>query len=124
MKKNTKKGGRPPKEESRKLSRHIHFRITESEYEELERKRVQAGVSDLSAFLRIIAAGYEPPRVTPLSAELLRNMLRQLAGIARDARTIALKVSGEHYHMLYVDALLSLRSKAQAFIDEYLDEIK
>lgn len=146
------KGGRPRIAESERLCRHIHCRITESEYGELEKKCQQASLTmgryiitavknaqltkgqgstmlgeiqmmNLSMLLRAVIESSEVKQSIPTGAEVtLRKIEREMKSISRDAMTIAKRVSGEHYHTVYVDTLQRMQTKVKQFMNEYLNQ--
>lgn len=141
-----KKSGRPPKPEGTKLSRQIHFRVTEEEYAAINRnvmyskKKLGQYVSqaiknaviamdsleDLaksvdglttSELLRTIVVKSEVTRLmSEEEYETLKSMAVDLASIRKDARQIAGRGAGNRYCVIYVDKLQEATQKVQKLL--------
>lgn len=153
MKRKSNRVGRPSKEESARLSRHIHFRLTEDEYSELERKCKESQLSmgslvvkavksssitkatgilkleeidrmSLSDFLRVVVHKAEVVKPIPdAEITMLTEMYKDLRDIHQDARTIARKGAGEHYYVVYSESLKRLQMKTKEYMTKYLKQV-
>lgn len=143
---NKKKSGRPSKPEWTKLSRQIHFRVTEEEYAAINRnvqyskKKLGQFVSqaiksaviafdsleDLaksvdgittSELLRTIVVKSEVTRLmSEEEYEILKSIAVSLASIKKDASRIAGRGQGNRYCVIYVDRLQEATQRVQKLL--------